>query len=126
MKTRPMTAEDVPAIEDLISASNLPYPSLSSPLIETVQVVENDNQEIIAAFIAERMIEGHVVLRPMLPHAKLHALRLLHESTPEVLREKGYSWINCFLPSPFALSFGRRLERSFGWIKDSQSWRRKF
>ena len=126
MKTRPMSAEDVPSLENLISASNLPYPSLSSPLIETVQVVENDNGEIVAAFIAERIIEGHIVLQRMPPHAKLHALRLLHDSTPEVLRAKGYNFINCFLPSTFALSFGRRLERSFGWIKDSQSWQRTF
>ena len=126
MRTRPITAEDVPAIESLIAASNLPYPSLSSPLIECVQVVTDDSGEIVAAFIAERLVEGHLVIQDMDPHAKIHAIRLLHESTPEVLRRKGYNWINCFLPLPLAKHFGRRLERSFGWIKDSQSWRKSF
>ena len=127
MNTRPITAEDVPAVENLISASNLPYPSLSSPLIECVQVVTDDSGKIIAAFIAERLVQGYLLMTEMHPHAKLHAIRMLHDGTPVALRSKGYASLECFLPPSFALQFGRRLERSFGWVRNQwPNWTKTF
>ncbi len=126
MKTRPMTAEDVPSIENLISASNLPYPSLSSPLIETVQVVENDNGEIVAAFIAERLVQGYLLMTSMPPHAKLHAIRMLHEAAPTTLKAKGYNGCEAYIPPSLAVKFGRRLERSFKWTQNWRSWNKSF
>ena len=126
MTTRPITAEDAPAIESLISATNLPYPSLSSPLIECVQVVIDDSGKIVAAFIAERLVQGYLLMTEMEPHAKLHAIRLLHSEIPNILRAKCYDSIEAYLPPKLAACFGRRLERSFGWVKNWCSWNKSF
>ena len=126
MITRPIAAEDVPAVENLIAASNLPYPSLSSPLIECVQVVTDDSGKIVAAFIAERLVQGYLLMADMEPHAKLHAIRMLHGDVPNILKAKCYDSIEAYIPPQLAARFGRRLERSFKWTQNWRSWNKSF
>lgn len=63
--------------------------------------------------------EGH-------PAARLHAIRILHEAMRDKLHERCYSEANVFLPPTLAKSFGRRLERTFGWRINWPSWFLRF
>jgi hypothetical protein len=48
----------------------------------------------------------------------MEALKLLHEGMANVLRDIGYNQVNVQLPPEIADSFGKRLERSFGWARN--------
>ena len=124
MTTRPARPEDIPILQSLIPPS-LPYPALDSRLIEHIQVVVDDEDRPVMAVIAHRIVELYLISTELPPHSKLHGIRLLHESTAPVLRLKGYTEANCFLPPSLAKSFGRRLMRTFGWAPNWPSWFRR-
>ena len=60
------------------------------------------------------------------PAAKLHAIRLLHDHMASILRDLGYNEANVFLPPRLERSFGRRLMRSFSWVRNWESFAKRF
>lgn len=112
----------------MAAQSGYPYPDLSSPLIEAVHVVVDDEDQPVMAVAAQRIVELYLYGKPepMHPALRLHAIRLIHDSLAAELRAKGYREANAFLPPGIAAKFGRRLERSFGWVKNWCSWCRTF
>ena len=54
------------------------------------------------------------------------AWKLIHKGMAEHLRPLGYTSVEAFLPPSVSERFGRRLERTFGWVKNWPSWTRRF
>lgn len=123
MTSRPATPADYPRLRELANASAYPYPDPTDPLIEAIYVVEDEHGNIIGACAAKRILElylykgkcGH-------PATVLHMVRMLHSCMCTCLRAKGHSEVNAFIPSQLVKSFGRRLEKTFGWRPNWKSW----
>lgn len=133
MNVRPLRESDLPALKRMAEASGYPYPDLSNPMIESVFVVEGENGQIVMACAAERIVQLYLFASPetvkngqengqMHPAVKLHALRLLHDAMAPGLRAKGYTEANAFIPPSIDKAFGRRLSRTFGWVRNWVSW----
>jgi len=122
--TRPLRPSDIPILTAL--AGPYPYPDVNSPLIELITVVADGSDTPIACFIAERLVQSYLIVAPMHPAARLAAIRLLHEAVPPLLKAKGYNSIEAFIPPQLAGTFGRRLERTWGWVRNWQSWCKRF
>lgn len=123
MTVRYLQEGDKPTLQAMAEASGFPYPEFDAT--EAVLVVVDDNNRPLMAVAAERICQiylwcGHFE-RPL---AKVHAMRMLHEAMGEVLKQKGYVGADAFLPPSIAKRFSRRLEKSFGWVKNWPSWNR--
>jgi len=124
MHVRALKQSDIPILRQMAEASGFPYPD---PLkLEAVRVVADDEDRPLMAAGAERLIQAYLWCGDFQrPHAKVFALRMLHDDMVVRLRAKGWTEINCFLPPAKALQFGRRLERTFSWVRNWPSWYRK-
>lgn len=131
MTVRPLRESDLPALKRMAEAARYPYPNLSDSMIECVYVVVDDDDQPVMACAAERIVQLYLFAPTVAksatvhPAAKLHALRLLHDAMAPELRANGYTEVNAFLPPTIAAKFGRRLMRSFGWVKNWPSWCRR-
>jgi hypothetical protein len=125
MRVRELKADDIPVLRAMHERSGFAYewPDLDSGRFEsTLVVVDEEDRPIMAAF-AERIVqlylltgdEGH-------PAAKLHGIRLLHQTMQSQLERKGYTEANAFLPPEVERIFGRRLMKTFGWAKNWLSY----
>jgi hypothetical protein len=122
---RLLRPSDIPKLRTFYETSGLPYefPDLSNPLIEAVHVVADEHDEPLCAAVAERIPQIYFIAGPFGPsHARLHAMRLLHESMGADLKRKGYTEANAFLTVPKSTKFGHWLERRFGWVRNRDSW----
>ncbi len=126
---RPMKISDIPTLRQLYEFSGLPYafPDLRGPLMESVLVVTDDNDVPVAACAAERIIQLYLLIDESLhPAAKMRYIRDLHNHLSVVLSSKGYREANAFIPPEMEKSFGRRLMRTFGWLRNWPSFARSF
>lgn len=125
MTVRLLKSQDIPILRAMFEASGFEYefPDLESPQFETVQVVTDGNNEPLMCVAAKRTIELYL-LRGDFEHpgSALHAVHLLHVSVANRLRLKGYDEANAFLPPQVERSFGKRLMRTFGWLKAWQCY----
>lgn len=114
MMIRPYRESDADALEFMAKESKFPYPDLSSPLIETIRVVEMD-EKIVAAVAARRLVElfGWFDSQAT-PSQKMCALKMLHGDVATELRKRGYTFCEAGIPPEIEESFGKRLKR-FGW-----------
>ena len=126
MTTRPLRDDDIPKLQEIADKTGFPYPDLLGENIEGVCVVEDEHGNIVAACAAKRLLELYLYCGAGKPVQKTQAIRLLHEHLAAQLKEKGYDDANVFLPPSLAEKFGRRLERSFGWMKAWPSWTKRF
>ena len=118
MRSRSLKRDDIPILKQWAEASGFPYPELSDPLIESVEIVVDSEDRPIAGVAAKRLIELYGWFDPQArPEVKLEALKLLHRAMAENLRAKGYNEANAFIPPQLAEKFGRRLQRTFGWVR---------
>lgn len=123
MRTRALKNSDIPALRAMAEASGFPYPDLSAARLEAVVVVVDEEDRPLMACAAERLVQLYLWSGAFeRPHAKVYALRLLHEAMAEELRRKGYTSAEAFLPPTLAKRFARRLEKMFGWAKNWESW----
>jgi hypothetical protein len=103
------------------------FPDLTGPLMESVLVVEDESGKILAAVAAERLCQLYFLCGAVEhPAAKLAIIRSLHTQMADALRAKGYRSAEAFLPAPIAETFGKRLERTFGWTRNWESWCKNF
>lgn len=128
MRTRYLRKTDIPKLKALFEKSGFAYqfPELEGPLIESVIVIVDENDEPIMAAAAERITQLYLWCGDMHPAAKIAGIRILHEEMAEDLKAKGYSETNCFIPPELAKSFGRRLENTFQWARNWPSWCKRF
>jgi len=125
MTVRPLIREDIPVLEEMYRAAGFDYefPDLLGPEIEATRVVVDENNRPLMAVSAKRTIELYLFCgKSEHPASALHAIRLLHESMKWALKQKGYSDANAFLPPRIAKSSGRRLQRTFGWLRAWDSY----
>lgn len=79
------------------------------------------------ACAAKRLVELYLYVdSEASPGVKMNALSMLHRGMAETLRAKGYNVCEAFLPPIVSGIFGRRLERTWGWIKNWPSWTVRF
>lgn len=104
--------------------SGFPYIDPQSSQVESCYVVVDENDIPLMACAAERILQLYLWVGEFdHPAAKLHAIRLLQNcAMRHDLQKKGYNEVNSFLPEGIAAKFGRRLERTFGWVKNWHSW----
>jgi len=110
----------------MASASGYPYPDLTEPL-EAVLVLADDEDQPVMAVAAKKLVELYLwCSKGMSPHENIAALRLLHDEMAEELKKKAYNSVEAFLPPSVSKQFGKRLEKTFGWVRNWPSWTRRF
>jgi hypothetical protein len=122
MTTRALREDDIPALEAMAAASPYPYLDLRSPHIEACIVVVDEQDKPLTAAAAERIPQLYLWSGELRPALKLQAIRLLHSAMATELRKLGYHQADAFIPPAIAQSFGRRMERTFRWLKNWPSW----
>jgi hypothetical protein len=126
MTARPLRDSDIQQLTEIAEKTGFPYPDLRGPHIEGICVVEDEHGNIVAACAAKRLLELYLYCPEGKAINKSRAIILLHEKLAAELKIKGYDDANVFLPPTLAEKFGRRLERSFGWVKAWPSWTKRF
>jgi hypothetical protein len=129
MNIRPLQPSDIPTLRQMYEYSGFAYefPDLRGPLMESVMVAVDENDVPVAAIAAERILQAYLLMDLGLhPATKLRIIRSFHEELAIQLRTRGYHSLEAFLPPPIAESFGRRLMRSFGWVKAWPSYCKTF
>lgn len=127
MRSRPAKAEDADFLNRCAAESGYPYPDLSDPLIEAVEIVVDSEGMPIMASAVKRLIETYLyVSRDHSPAVQIEALGMLHESLAQRMRDLGYSSAEAFLPPSIFKRFGRRLMKSFGWKENWRSFSKQF
>ncbi len=129
MIIRPLKPSDIPSLRQMYEHSGFPYtfPDLRGERMESVLVAVEDNDVPIAAIAAERIVQAYLLLDWSLhPAAMQRIIRQFHEQLAIELRKRNYHELEAFLPPEIAESFGRRLMRSFGWVKAWPSFSRSF
>ena len=120
---RLLAPDDIPRLNELAAASGYPYPNVFSPFVETAMVVCDDEGNLIAAAAFERIVQGYLWIDKGLgPVRSLAAIRSLHEPMTQELIRRGYKEANIFIPPKLEKSFGRHMERFFGWVRNWPSW----
>jgi len=123
VRTRSLQESDIPLLRAMAENSGFPYPDLSAARLEAVVVVVDDEDRPVMACAAERIVQLYLWSGEFQrPHAKLFALRLLHEAMAADLERKGYTSAEAFLPPTLAKRFARGLEKMFGWKPNWPSW----
>lgn len=127
MTSRPLRESDIPILQDIAVKSGFPYPNLDHPHIEAVEVATDSEGHIIMACAAKRLVELYLYVDQDRSSAvKMSAIRQLHQGMAEKLRAKGYDSAEIFIPPAIEKSFGRRLIRSFQWVRNWPSFCKRF
>ncbi len=127
MHARPLRPSDVQILDKRARESGFPYPAFNDPLIEAVVVIADEDDLPITACSAKRLVELYLYPNPDVSVTRMFsAIAFLHKAMADTLRQKCYSSAEIYLPPQVSRLFGRRLERSFGWMRNWQSWVKKF
>lgn len=124
MQVRELRKSDIPMLLAMHKRSGYAYefPPITSPMFEVCLVVVDDEDEVIAACLSERIAQLYLICgRFSRPSSGQAAIRMLHETMQPKLAELGYRAVDAYLPPDIDRSFGRRLMRSFGWVRNE--WR---
>jgi len=125
MRVRQLNHDDIPKLQAIYRQQGFSYdfPDLNSPHIESIHVVADDNDEPLCAVIVQRIPQLYFIASNFRPlHARIAAIRMLHESVSAELKAKGYNEANAFLPPQISKAFGQWLTRRFGWVRNWDSW----
>jgi hypothetical protein len=125
MHVRPLRESDYPILREWAARSGFCFPDPSEPL-ELIEVVVDDQDRPLAACGVKKLLEAYLWMGDIeRPLARVHAIRLLGDSMGIKLKAKGYSAVEAFLPASIAKRFARRLERTFGWTRNLESWTKR-
>lgn len=124
MTVRPLKGSDLIAILEMANRSGFENQEPSST--DHILVVEDDEGKPVAAGGIRMIPEVYLWCGPFRkPLAKVHAIRLLHTELGEFLKRRGFDRAYAFPVASIAEKFGRRLEKTFGWTRNSPIWFRK-
>ena len=123
LRARPAEKQDLPVIREMAARADFPSPDLESQNIEALWVIVDEQDRVMMAVAAERIIQLFMWSREFEhPASKLAAIRLMQDQGG-VLKE--YRDVVAFIEPSLARRFGRRLEQSLGWVRNWPSWSRK-
>lgn len=123
MTTRALKPSDITILKHYAEASGFPYPDFDDPHIEAFLVVVDSEDRPIVACAAKRLIELYGYFDPNAsPSLRMKALGMIHDGMATALRDKGYTITSVGLHPRIAKAFGRRLHRSFGWLRNQFEW----
>jgi len=119
--SRPFQPSDLLHVKQL--AESLGHPDEDfSRMIEHAEVIVDDDGRVVMALVARRTIYLDMLTDPSLtPAQKMYGLRLCEAKLP-VLADKGHREVLAFIDPSIAERFGRRLQRSFGWMRSRPCW----
>ena len=127
MTVRPLKPSDVPILQEMAHASAFPYPDLNHPHIEAVLVVVDSDDKPIMACAAKRLVELYLFVDPSrAAGVRKGAIDALHRGMATSLSGKLYNGAEIFLSPLIAKAFGRRLERTWNWVRNWPSWTIRF
>jgi hypothetical protein len=122
MTVRNYKPEDLPILQEMHRRSGFTYPFPDLEKLEAFQVVTDEDDKPIMAAGAEKILQLYLFCgQEDHPATRLHAMRLLHKALGKLL-SSNYTEANAFLPPEIAEKFGRRLEKTFGWVRNWSSW----
>lgn len=78
------------------------------------------------AFAAERILQSYLWVSTMPTAQAIQGISMLHGEGAKILRANGYTELNAFIPPVVEKAFGRRLERTFGWVRQWACWAIRF
>ena len=125
MTFRDLRDDDIPKIRAMYEEMGFGYafPDLRGPMVESVRVGVDENDNPLVAVCAERICQLYFFadssLTPLVTQA---AIRGLHSDMVPIICSKGYDGVEAFLPHSVSGRFGRWLSRRFGWSKNWESW----
>ncbi len=94
------------------------FPDLSQPQFVDIEIAEEDGL-IIGAIASRKTVETYLLIDPdwKTPGWRQEALMQLHLSAHGAVKALGFTDANAWVPPQVVKSFGRRLQRVFGWKK---------
>lgn len=114
MRRCELTEEIKVTLEKWAKSSGFPYIEPDGAFI-----IADDQGNPIMACKPKQIVELYLWVDPnAAPLIKLHALRKLHDIMIPELKAQGISEVNAFLPPEIERKFGRRLMRTFGWVRN--------
>lgn len=118
MTIRPYRASDDARLKEIYAEMGFSYqfPNLSEPQFVNIQVAEDDG--VVVGAIASRMtVETYLLMDKgwKTPGWRQEILMQLHLSAHKAVKALGYTDANAWVPPEVVKSFGRRLQRVFGW-----------
>jgi hypothetical protein len=127
VRIRALLQSDIPALKRMAEEKGYPYPFLDDPSsLEMVRVVDDGSGRPLAAVAVERILQVYLLCGAFDgPMNQIHAMRLLDDDISPALKLRGWRDVNAFLPPNLAKQFGRRLEKTFGWMKEWPCWSKR-
>lgn len=122
MRVRNVIPGDLPKLKALFLRQGFDYqfPDLSSDQFLVKQVVVDEDDNPVNAICARQTVELFMLADPewRTPRWRMEALKLIHATMRTALAGIGVEDAHVWLPPQVCKSFGRRLVRDFGWVKN--------
>lgn len=117
MTIRPLEAEDLPKLKEIYSEMGFDYafPDLLSPQFVNVMVLDDDGP--VMAIASRKTVETYLLMKKgwKTPGWRQEAFLQLHLAAHKAVKELGFTDCHAWVPPQVSKSFGRRLQRVFGW-----------
>ncbi len=120
MNIRPMVPDDIPKLKAIYEEMGFGYafPDLTAPQFVDVRVLEEDGDPVMAIAL-RKTVETYFWMKRdwKTPGWRQEAFMELHWASHREALAMGYTDAHAWVPPEVAKSFGRRLQRVFGWKK---------
>lgn len=120
MTIRAYRASDEPILRAIHEAQghDYPFPDLSHSQFVGIMVAADANDVPVQAIAARKTLEIFMLGDPKwrTPAWRLRVFSELQEVLHRAMFSQGFTDAHAFLPPKIARSFGKRLQRDFGWI----------
>ena len=120
MTIRPLEEADIPKLRAIYGEMDFDYsfPDLLSPQFVNVMVLEEDGEPVMA-IASRKTVETYLFMRKSwkTPGWRQEAFLQLHLAAHKAVKALGFTDCHAWVPPRVAKSFGRRLQRVFGWKK---------
>lgn len=102
------------------------FPDFADPFVGHVQVVVSEEDVPIMAAFSKLVPEIILLCAPggsTHPVVKMQAIGMIHQSMNDALTAEGHKEAFSFIPPEIVKSYGRHLQRKFGWMKTWAAFR---
>ena len=120
MTIRPLEQKDIPKLREIYAEMGFDYafPDLLSPQFVNVMVLEDDGVPVMA-IASRKTVETYLLMKKgwRTPGWRQEAFLQLHLGAHKAVKALGFTDVHAWVPPQVSKSFGRRLQRVFGWKK---------